>query len=436
MHAERVRGNGTLRRGFRLAAAVLASGLFTMQTLAADDPVYGIDTRDSIEKAVAPGLGEQAATTDHIYFLLGDQFTYDDNVYRLPAGADAAALVGPGASREDHINAATAEIDAQRTYGKQVFTLDAQAADNRYARDTELNNVSTHDKLEWQWQLGNMFSGQLGGQYNRQLAAYGNTINYTPDVFDDTAFYGTGRYQIGPHWAIFGGVFNTNTTLEAISSKENDNDARTVDIGTEYAFDPNDSIGFEYRYTDTSFSHSVDPDFTNFQEDTGRVLFKYAFTERLLLDASAGYEKRKYAIPAFRDFGGDIWRVTAEWVPTEKTKIVLDSWRRLSAYESAELAYFADTGASITPSWQATEKVLLSFDGSYHSENYIGSGAPTLVNVQSRHDTFNTEHANISYDPVRFLTLVFTCGLERRGSTIEQLNYHERLLRASATFRF
>jgi hypothetical protein len=437
MHAEQARRREALRCGFGLAAVALVSGFYATRALAAaDDPISGIDNRDAIEKAVAPGLGEQAATSDHIYFLVGDQYTYDDNVFRLPAGADAAALVAPGASREDHINAETAELDAQRTYGRQVFTLDALAADNRYARNTELNYVSTRDKLEWAWELSDLLLGQLGTTFSRTLASFGNTTNYSRNVFDATTTYGTGRYQIGPHWAVFGGVFNTNTTLENASSKGNDNDGKTVDMGTEYAFDPNDSIGFEYRYADTNFSHSLDPNFSDYREDTGRVLFKYAFSERTQLDASAGYEKRSYTVPENRDFAGDIWRVTVQWLPTEKTKLLVDAWRRLAAYESAELAYFVNTGASIAPTWSPTEKLDLSVDGSYHSEKYIGSGVSTLVVFQSRHDTVNTEHANVAYSPVRFFTLTLTCGLERRSSDFTQFNYHDRLLRANGTFKF
>ena len=441
MHAEMACGGNTdLRRLIvGIAAAALASLGIVATAIAADDPTSGIDNRDAVEKAVAPGLGEQAAVTDHINFLFGDVYSYDDNVYRLPSSENAAAVVGPGASREDHLNAETVELDAQRTYGRQVFTLDAEGSNNRYVRNTDLNNVSTRDRLEWAWELGNLFSGQLGAIYSRQLATFGNTTTYVRNVFDNTTLFGTGRYQIGPHWAVFGGVFNNNTTLENPLAKGNDNDNKTVDVGTEFAFDPNDSVGFEYRYTDTSFSHSVDEALTNYREDTARALLKYSFTERLLLDASAGYLKRSYTTPENRNFGGDVWRVTVEWLPSEKTKLLVDGWRRLAAYESAEVAYFVNTGASIAPSWQATEKIALSVDGSYHSENYIGSGAalaPVVVSFQSRHDTVNTEHANIAYNPVPFLTLVLTCGFERRGSTVEQFNYHDRLILASGTFKF
>jgi hypothetical protein len=402
----------------------------------ADDVRPGIDNRDAIESAVAPGFGAEAAVTDHFDILLGDQLTYDDNLYRLPTGTNVADRVGSGASREDHINAETAELDVQRTYGRQVFIFDAQAANNRFVRNSDLDNVSSRDKLIWAWEVGDLFSGQLGATYNRTLASFVNTTVYTRNVYSTEGLFGTGRYQLGPHWAIFGGVFNDSTSLGAVASKINDNDNKAVDVGTEYAFDPNDSVGFEYRYTDTSFSHTTDAAFTDYREDIARALFKYAFSERTLLDASAGYLRRAYATPENRDFSGDIWRVTLKWLPTEKTKLVADTWRNLQAYETAESAYFASTGGRLAPSWAPTEKIQISIDASWETEKYIGSGTPTLVLFTARHDTVTAEHASVAYTPLPLLTLTATAGFEKRNTNYAQFAYPDRLIVLNATFKF
>src|ERR1700722_5281456 len=93
----RERGNAIAARRhlslFAMAAALTILGLGPLPAIA-DDVRPGIDNRDAIESAVAPGFGAEAAVTDHFNILLGDQFTYDDNVYRLPTGTNVEDRVG------------------------------------------------------------------------------------------------------------------------------------------------------------------------------------------------------------------------------------------------------------------------------------------------------------------------------------------------------
>src|SRR5277367_1419739 len=39
-----------------------------------------------------------------INFFIADQFTYDNNLYRLPSSVDVTAVAGPQATREDTFN--------------------------------------------------------------------------------------------------------------------------------------------------------------------------------------------------------------------------------------------------------------------------------------------------------------------------------------------
>ncbi len=127
-------------------------------------------------------------------------------------------------------------------------------------------------KLVWNWSLGNRFSGQLGTDYNRSLLGFANTTIYTKDLQDRTEYFGAGRYQIGPHWAVFGGVLEAHTSFSAVAAKVNDFDGKSGSAGVEYATDVNNTFGLEYRYTNAQYTYineSLNPDY---REDTTRVI--------------------------------------------------------------------------------------------------------------------------------------------------------------------
>src|ERR1700760_1161875 len=75
------------------------------------------DYRDRLEKAV--DVPEDIAQADTFQPFVGDTFSYDSNVFRLPNAVALGALPGIGAtpSRSDYINDATAGLGAQGLFG-------------------------------------------------------------------------------------------------------------------------------------------------------------------------------------------------------------------------------------------------------------------------------------------------------------------------------
>jgi hypothetical protein len=153
------------------------------------------DYRDTLEKVVAPPDEIDFTNGNILALSVGDQEAYDNNLYRLPTNVTDLAALGIGTgSREDHINTSTAALDGAWSLGKQVVVLDVQVADNRYAQNTDLNNVSSIDKVVWDWQIASALSGQLGADYLRTQAGFVNTTIYTRNIVDQAEYFG-GRIE-------------------------------------------------------------------------------------------------------------------------------------------------------------------------------------------------------------------------------------------------
>ena len=399
---------------------------------------------DPLELAVAPRLDvPEVLLNDNgdplvngIGIFASDQYSYDDNIYRLPAYlTDLSSLpgIGPNPSRSDHINTVTAGIDGQWTSGRQNVTLDLSANDNRYDINTNLDNVSGNGKLAWNWDIGGFLSGQVGAIYNKALISYVNAPTYGLITNDADWYFGAGRYQLGPRWGIFGGVMEQVSTLSDPALIGNDLRAKSVAIGTDFATSADNTIGVEYRYTDALYPHETTID-NDYREDAVRVILARKLTDKTSIDASVGFLKRDYSALGIDSFSGDVWSLTLNWQPTEKLQFKLDGWRNLQAYVTTQSDYFVSTGVRLEPIWAPSEKISFDLDAGYENQSFIGTGDDE-AEEGNRHDTMTTVGGSIKYKPLKFLIVEFAYAYERHDSNVPNFEFNDNLLSLKVTVR-
>jgi glycosyltransferase involved in cell wall biosynthesis len=432
------------------ARGVAMAAFLATFALGVCDKVFGdVANNDTLQRALqAPDL--PANPDAHTYdVFVGDQLTYDNNIFRLPSsGVNVATLIGPNASREDHINTTSAVLSSQWSVGKQFITLDVDVDYNRFVRNNNLNNVSSSDAAKWNWILGNRLSGKVGADFIRALGGFYDTFNFARDMINQTEYWGSARYAVGPHVALFGGVLYANTILSQPALKVNDNERKTVDFGLEYATDAQRTFDFDYRYTDARYSHtsflngvSFNPDY---RDETGRVTFKDVLTEKTKIEALVGYLRRTYPSSAIGAFSGDIWRLTFDWRPTDKTELVVAASRDLQAQLSTQTDYFVSQAESISPTWIASEKITLAVALTHDQEDYIGTnqfGTNGVAIGGPRRDIVNAGQINVVYSPlvftpVRGLTFNFSFRREHRGSNQPTLSYNDSIGKAGFMYKF
>jgi hypothetical protein len=406
-----------------------------------------IEYKDPLDIAVAP-LDEavELQKTNRLILFAGDTFSYDNNVYRLPSSVtDLTALPGIGRnpSREDDIETVSGGLDGEWLTGaRQSVDVDLRADYNRYIRNTDLNDLSSNDRVAWNWGLGSALSGKVGADYTRQLGGFYNTAVYTRDIVNRSDYFASLRYQVGPRWGIFGGLMDSDFTVTPSQATFNNSKTKSLDLGADYTVEMN-RLGFDYRYNDSRAPNSAlvngvlfDPDY---REGRYRVLGRYALTDKTIIDASAGYLRREYPSSAIGSFSGEIWRAALQWQPTPKTQLLVGAWQQLDADLTSQTDYFVDKGVSLTPEWIASEKLTFTATFSRDTNNYLGSnpaGFVTVVTTQARHDTLTGETGSLVYTPIQAIVLTFTAGHVTRDSNIPQFQFNDLQASASITYRF
>jgi hypothetical protein len=407
-----------------MVAALLGSGTSAFATI--DPPPL---TRDS------PITRDSPSNLD---FYVADQFTYDDNLYRLPAHVDIPAMAGPHATRQDSFNSISLGGDGRWFSASQAIDLSFRADDNRFIHNDSLDNISGKGNLQWDWRLQSLWSGQVGVSYFRGLANFADTGFFARDVVQREDYFGTLRYQVGPHWAIYGGVIGADTSQTAVAERLFDFHSNAGNAGIEFATSSQNTIALEYRYTDARFPQDFvlngAPFNSDYKEETARVLVKYVFTAATELDVSAGYLRRDYPESRFATFSGDIWRAALQWQPTDNLKWVLTGWRQLTAYVDAESDYFVSKGVSIAPVWTVSQAWMLSLVVSRENHDYISS-SPSDLTFAERHDKLTSAQGRLIYSPMDSLTFNLSCRYDKRDSNQPRVPFNDMLATASVTYK-
>lgn len=88
----------------------------------------------------------------------------------------------------------------------------------------------------------------------------------------------------------------------------------------------------------------------------------WSVTEKSQFLVTGGWVDRKNADFVERDFSGFNARGTYTWAATEKLGIAINGWRLTSSMQNLTANFSLNTGVSVNPYWQITQKFRLEGD--------------------------------------------------------------------------
>ncbi len=381
-----------------------------------------------------PGFTPEAVNTAQVY--LGDEETYDDNLFRVPpgtVGVPGAVFAHP--SQSDAINTQTVGAQGRYDIARQEVEFNVRADDSRFTRNTALDNVSYNGTGTWNWTYGPYLTGQLSAIYDHTLASFSETRYSGKDLVSSLEELGSARYQLGPHWAVYGQVRGSYFDHSAEAERYNDFHNKAGNAGIQYVNNGSDTYSFEYQYVDITFDKHTGPALAfDYKEDSVRFIIHYGVSDKSALDGYGGYLRRTYPGSDIGSYSGEIGRLAYTYNLTEKTQFVVSAWHELHAYIDAESNYFTAQGVSIAPVWNASEKVSVTVLASYENQDYIASNSVSLTSP--RHDKVQGEQATVRYSPRDALLFNVFVRHENRDSNQNTFSFRDNLISGNVTFRF
>jgi len=296
---------------------------------------------------------------------------YDSNILRRPSGDNSEFVTRFGVG---------GRLD-QRVVGRQGVHLEGRVDGYLYDRFNELDNLAYAGLAEWRYEVGNDLAGALSLSRRHYQAALAEIQAPIRDMITETNLGLTGRYAIGPSLALRGGVNYTDYNRPSLAVA----DTRTL-TGTgalEYVSSLGNTIGVEVTEAkgDAPVPQTIDPlgilvnnDFR--QTDVG-IVGAFGVAPTVRVGGRVGRTVRHYTELTNRDFSGPTWNVAAQWFPTNKTVLTLESAKTIQSVIDIGASHTVGRGWAIGPGWAATAK--LNFQARYFHQHQDFEGDPNAA---------------------------------------------------------
>jgi len=186
----------------------------------------------------APGVmaGARADQDDTVSVVAGYALRHEDNLFRLPPGADTRAATGKSA-RSDTVDMTSLGLRVNKRYSLQRIQLEADLIDYRYRTFDYLNFTARNYAAAWHWQLTPAFRGTLSSRRTEALNSFNDFTGYrTRNIRVDKNHRLDGVFELHGAWRLLGGMAQSERTNSETFLEESDTRLDTVEAGVRRDF--------------------------------------------------------------------------------------------------------------------------------------------------------------------------------------------------------
>lgn len=355
----------------------------------------------------------------------------DDNILRQQNNEQADTVTRAGAGIRHEV----------RVVGRQRVALEARLDRYEFDRFKQLDHTAYGLLGEWRWEVGNDLSGTLGASRRRQLVDLGEVQPAAPirDLVTENRLYFTGAYRVGPNLRVRGGVEHNRNDRSVGQAAETRGTGITV--GADYVTALNNFVGVEARAArgDAPVQELVAGTLidNDFKERELSLVAGYSPSAVFRLGGRIGRTQREYTQLPGRDFSGNTWRATADWLPGGKTRLGFAVWREPRSIIDVAASHVLTQGVSFGPSWAPTIKLVFSGRVFREKREYEGDPALQLVpGTALRNETLRGVRLAVGWEIQRGIEISGALDRGERESNIAGRSYDYTAAMANLRWSF
>lgn len=355
---------------------------------------------------------------------------YDTNHLRRTLGDNSALVtrLGVGGSWD------------QRIVGRQGLHVDGEVNAFVYNRFSELDNIGYRGLAEWRYEVGNDLAGAIGYSRRKFQAALNQIQRAEQDLITENRTFVNGRYRLGPHVGVRGGVdlidYDRPTRGEA--------ETKTVltAMGIDYVTSLGNTVGLEYRIArgDAPVNELVDPlgEFVNndFRQRDIAIVGAWVVGPQLRVAGNVGRTRRSYTQLPGRDFDGSTYRASAHWAPFSKLIFDFEASKHVSSIIDIGASHVVIRGYSYGPGWAFTAKTNVTAHFVRQNLDYGGDPAAALGVEPARQEIIHAFRLGSYWEYTRQWHITAAWEQGNRESNILGRNYRFNAYMANVRYYF
>ncbi len=343
-----------------------------------------------------------------------------DNLFRLADDTEALNVLGT-TNRDDTLTTIGVGGHLKIPVSRQRYTIEGELRRTSYSRFDQLNNSNGEIKAAWDWQVGSLWSGQLGYDYREAISDFTEFQQQVKDTQKRNRAYFSGTFHFHPRWWATVGLDTFDTSFDRRSTL----DRRESSVFGEvlFATRADTRVGISIRETsgDIDALEDIGPGVgaqfvsNDYDESTINAIAIWEVSGISTLRAELGRTERDHDQVGERDFNGATGSVTYQRQVSGKTDVDISVFRRTTTRDEIS-SLVVTQGFSINPKWRITPK--LRFDGvlSYEEGDFEGSALDAANFNTVRKDEVTTFRGRLNYQFKRKISFFVGFSNESRDS--------------------
>lgn len=342
------------------------------------------------------------------------------NLFRLADDTEALNVLGT-TNRDDTLTTIGVGGHLKIPVSRQRYTIAGELRRTNYNSFDQLDNSNGEIKAIWDWQVGSLWSGQLGYDYREAISDFTEFQQQVKDTQKRNRAYFSGTFHFHPRWWATVGLDTFDTSFDRRSTL----DRRESSVFGEvlFATRADTRVGISVRETngDLNALEDIDPgastQFINndYDESVINAVAIWEVSGISTLRAELGRTKRDHDQVSGRDFSGVTGRVAYQRQVSGKTDVEISVFRGTTTRDEVS-SLVVTQGFSIKPQWRITPK--LRFDGtlSYEEGDFEGSASDAVNFNAVRRDEVARFRGSLNYQFKRKISFFVGINNESRDS--------------------
>ncbi len=337
-------------------------------------------------------------------------FTADDNILRIRDKMDPVPLLGTN-NLFDMSHRFTGGLLFEKEISRQRLTANLNWTHTDFEKFNQMDNNLKNLNGNWNWFLGNRLEGNMGASYVQSLAPF----LFQPGIKNirtEQREFINAIWRFHPSWNLHGDYtrydLSTDSPIDRLRFLNRIEDR--FEGGIDYVTSGRNTVGILFRNKIGDFQARVpapDGSFIDNGYDQKEVMARinWVVTAKSRLLWTGGWVERKNASFSQRDFSGFNARMIYAWEPTSKLGLTINAWRETAAMQQLTASFSLNTGVSVVPSWNITQKVALEGSFSYETREFSRFAVLTDPLPLGRNNTIRNAAVKLTYTPYLGLQL-------------------------------
>lgn len=327
---------------------------------------------------------------------------YESNILDLPSSAVAVQVLG-SPSMSDVTRTEQIGVSVDDLIGLQHITADVSDSNVDFRRLSSLNYQAPNAKGNWNWNIQDDLTGNLGGSYSKSLAPfiYFHLPEKNLQVLKLANF--DLAWHFHPSWRAVASVDMVQLSFALPSQQPYSRNEYHTLAGFDYVAADKSSVGIQVGNLRTYFPYpqlfGTEEIANNSSQDEFKLKVDWNFSDKTQFQFLGGWVDRKYNVLTNQNYSGWNERVGMVWTPTAKLYLNVMAWNEIGAVDGLTTVYAINHGISVTPAWIISEKMRL--DAQFKVEKHTFNETPGVTSalVSGTGYTAHSDMLTYTYSP-------------------------------------